>query len=55
MNLGSIFKKESQNVRAGDAVKASDSIGKGERLMRLQNEIRNLKPGQTVQGTIIPL
>lgn len=53
MNLGSIFKKESQNVRAGDAVKASDSIGKGERLMRLQNEIRNLKPGQTVQGTVV--
>ncbi|MDE7247450.1 MAG: flagellar hook-length control protein FliK [Lachnospiraceae bacterium] len=51
MNLGSIFKKESQSVRAGDVVKASDSIGKGERLMRLQNEIRNLKPGQTIQGT----
>ncbi|MDE7200202.1 MAG: flagellar hook-length control protein FliK [Lachnospiraceae bacterium] len=53
MNLGSIFKKESQNVKAGDTVKASDSIGKGERLMRLQNEIRNLKPGQTVQGTVV--
>lgn len=53
MNLGSIFKKENQSVRAGDAVKASDSISKGERLMRLQNEIRNLKPGQTIQGTVV--
>lgn len=53
MNLGSIFKKENQSVRAGDAVKAADSIGKGERLMRLQNEMRNLKPGQTIQGTVV--
>lgn len=53
MNLGSIFKKENQSVRANDVVKASDSIGKGERLMRLQNEIRNLKPGQTIQGTVV--
>lgn len=53
MNLGSIFKKESQSVRAGDAVKVSDSGNKGERLMRLQNEIRNLKPGQTIQGTVV--
>jgi len=53
LNLGSIFKKENQSVRAGDAVKASDSVGKGERLLRLQNEIRNLKPGQTIQGTVV--
>lgn len=53
MNLGSIFKKENQSVRAGDGVKAADSISKGERLMRLQNEMRNLKPGQTIQGTVV--
>lgn len=53
MNLGSIFKKESQSVRAGDTVKVSDSGNKGERLMRLQSEIRNLKPGQTIQGTVV--
>ena len=53
MNLGSIFKKENQSVRAGDAVKVTDSGNKGERLMRLQNEIRNLKPGQTIQGTVV--
>ncbi len=53
MNLGSIFKKESQSVRAGDVGKVPDSMGKGERLMRLQNEVRNLKPGQTIQGTVV--
>ncbi len=53
MNLGNIFKKESQRVRAGDVVRAPESVGKGERLMRLQNEVRNLKPGQTIQGTVV--
>lgn len=53
MNLGNIFKKESQSVRAGDVVRAPESMGKGERLMRLQNEVRNLKPGQTIQGTVV--
>ena len=53
MNLGNILKKESQRVRAGDVVRAPESVGKGERLMRLQNEVRNLKPGQTIQGTVV--
>ncbi len=53
MNLGNIFKKESQRVRAGDVVRGPESVGKGERLMRLQNEVRNLKPGQTIQGTVV--
>lgn len=53
MNLGNIFKKESQGVRASDAVRAPEAMGKGERLMRLQNEVRNLKPGQTIQGTVV--
>ncbi len=53
MNLGSIFKKESQTVRTGDSVKVSDSMGKGERIRHLQNEVRALKPGQTLQGTVV--
>lgn len=53
MNLGSIFKKDNQSVRASDPVRASDSVSKGERLMRLQNEVRALKPGQTLQGTVV--
>lgn len=53
MNLGSIFKKENQRVRANDTVKASDAMGKGERIRHLQNEVRALKPGQTLQGTVV--
>ncbi len=53
MNLGSIFKKENQRVSANDTVKVSDSMGKGERIRHLQNEVRALKPGQTLQGTVV--
>ena len=54
MNLGNIFnKRDTKSVRAGEGVRSSDSVGKGERLMRLQNEVRSLKPGQTLQGTVV--
>ena len=54
MNLGNIFsKKDTKSVRAGEGVRSTDYVGKGERLMRLQNEVRSLKPGQTLQGTVV--
>lgn len=53
MNLGSIFKRENQNIRTNENVKTSDSMTKGERLYKLQNEVRNMKPGQTLQGTVV--
>lgn len=53
MNLGSIFKKENQRVKANDNVRAVDSMGKGERIRHLQNEVRALKPGQTLQGMVV--
>ncbi len=53
MNLGSIFKKENQRVQANEPVRVSDSVGKSERLRQLQSEVRSLKPGQTLQGTIV--
>lgn len=53
MNLGNILKKDSRTVRGTENVKVSDSMTKGERLYKLQNEIRNLKPGQTLQGTVV--
>ena len=54
MNLGNIFnKRDTKSVRAGESVRSADSISKGERLMRLQNEVRSLKPGQTLQGTVV--
>lgn len=53
MNLNYIQKKENQSLRAADAARAAAGVGKGERLMRLQNEVRALKPGQTIQGTVV--
>lgn len=53
MNLNYVQKKENQSMRAADAARAAAGVGKGERLMRLQNEVRALKPGQTIQGTVV--
>ena len=53
MNLDYVQKKENQSLRAADAARAAAGVGKGERLMRLQNEVRALKPGQTIQGTVV--
>lgn len=53
MNLGSVFKKDNQRVKANDTVRVSDTMGKGERIRQLQSEVRALKPGQTLQGTVV--
>lgn len=53
MNLDFVQKKDNQSLRAADAARAAAGVGKGERLMRLQNEVRALKPGQTIQGTVV--
>lgn len=53
MNLASIFKHNNQNIGANDTVKAAESMSRGERSYRLQNEIRNLLPGQTIQGAVV--
>ena len=53
MNLGTIFKRDNQNIRSGDTVKGTESMSKGERAYRVQNEIRNLMPGQTLQGSVV--
>lgn len=53
MNLGNIIKKDNQNVRTNDTVKVTESMTKGERAYRVQNGIRNLAPGQTIQGSVV--
>ena len=53
MNLGTIFKRDNQNIRGGDSVKGMESMPKGERAYRVQSEIRNLTPGQTIQGSVV--
>ena len=53
MNLGTIFKRDNQNVRSSDTARVSESMSKGERGYRVQNEIRNLAPGQTLEGSVV--
>lgn len=57
MNLGSIFKRDNPNIRSNENVKvtakSAESLTKGERLYKLQSEIRDMKPGQTLQGTVV--
>lgn len=53
MNLGNIFKKDSRTIRTNDTGRVSEPMSKGERIYRLQNEIRAMKPGQTLQGTVV--
>lgn len=53
MNLGNIFKRDNQSIRSTDTVKVTESMSKGERAYRMQSEIRNLTPGQTIQGTVV--
>lgn len=53
MNLAGIFKRNNQNIRANDTAKPSESVAKGERNYRVQNEIRSLLPGQTIQGAVV--
>lgn len=53
MNLGTIFKRDNQNIKSGDVVKGTESMSKGERGYRIQSAIRSLTPGQTIQGAVI--
>lgn len=57
VNLGSIFKRDNPNIRSNENVKvtakSAESLTKGERLYKLQSEIRDMKPGQTLQGTVV--
>lgn len=53
MNLGNIFKRDDRNVRPADTVRITEPMSKGERAYRIQNEIRSLAPGQTIQGSVV--
>ena len=53
LNLGNIFKRDNQNIRLNDTAKVTEPMSKGERVYRMQNEIRSLAPGQTIQGSVV--
>ncbi len=53
MNLGTVFKRDNQNIRPEDTVKGTEGMSRGERAYRVQSGIRNLMPGQTIQGAVV--
>ncbi len=53
LNLGSIFKRDNQNIRTKGTPRAAETAPRGERAYRAQSEIRSLAPGQTIQGSVV--
>ena len=53
MNLGSIFKRDNQNIRTKGTPRAAETASRGDRAYRAQSEIRSLAPGQTIQGSVV--
>lgn len=53
MNLGNIFQTKNNQIKQTDAPKTNGTVSVGERNYRVMSEIRNLAPGQTVQGEVV--
>ena len=53
MNLSDIFRPGKPNIRQADTVRTSGSIFSGDRSYRVQSEIRNMVPGQTIRGEVV--
>ena len=52
LNLGNIFQPKNQEIRQGSLSGTSGTASAGENY-RAQSEIRNMAPGQTVQGEVV--
>lgn len=53
MNLGNIFQSKNQEIKQPGLSGTMGSFPAGERNYRAQGEIRNMVPGQTVQGEVV--
>lgn len=53
MNLGNIFKSSNQNIKQADTVRQPSVMTTGEKNYKAVNEMRNVAPGQTVQGEVV--
>lgn len=53
MNLGHIFKPGNQSVKQTNTSGTNGPVTTGERNYRIQSEIRNMTPGQTIQGEVV--
>ena len=53
MHLGNIFQPKNNRVKQTDVPKTNGTVSAGEKNYRVMNEIRNMAPGQTVQGEVV--
>lgn len=53
MNLGNFFKVSNQNIKQVDTARQPEVMTAGEKNYKAMNEMRNVAPGQTVQGEIV--
>ncbi len=53
MNLGNIFQSKNQEIKQTNMNGTGSTVPAGDRNYRGQSEIRNMVPGQTVQGEVV--
>ncbi|MCM1175108.1 MAG: flagellar hook-length control protein FliK [Blautia sp.] len=53
MNLGNIFQSKNPDTRQVNVPGTGGTVSAGERNYRIQSEIRNMVPGQTIQGEVV--
>lgn len=53
MNLGNIFQSKNQEIKQSNLSGTTGTIPNSEKNYRAQSEIRNMTPGQTVQGEVV--
>lgn len=53
MNLGNIFQSKNQEIKQPNLPGTTGTVPNGEKNYRAQNELRNMTPGQTVQGEVV--
>lgn len=53
MNLGNIFQSKNQEIKQPNLPGTTGNVSNSEKNYRAQNELRNMTPGQTVQGEVV--
>ncbi len=53
MNLGNIFQSKNPDIKQTNLSGTAGTVSAGERNYRAQSEIRNMVPGQTIQGEVV--
>lgn len=53
MNLGNIFQSKNQEIKQPNLSGMTGAVPAGDRNYRAQGEVRNMVPGQTVQGEVV--